>query len=314
MERPSEKQLPGMVAALLSDLDPPEQAQQRQRLGNVSYEAVVSGQSDLLSGLFCRWVSDEWVAVQWSHRLQGQSAVVGQPCLLRTDARSAFIKEATPPKDQVASELIEQTCQWLDRSGVVMSQLVLEEARPTHVDLWEQFGFGHLVDLVYVVSDLSRSGQRAGDDLGEEAGPAESAWDFELVAPQDQVNRWCSILDATYAGTLDCPELNGRRSTRDTLIGYRETATFLSDGWWIVRQPAVANLSPATDAACVIMAEHPESELVELIYLGVAPEFRKRGLGKQILKEIQSFCNHRLQTVSDRNPHLLYRLSVVCKW
>jgi ribosomal protein S18 acetylase RimI-like enzyme len=85
------------------------------------------------------------------------------------------------------------------------------------------------------------------------------------------------ILDASYERTLDCPGLLGLRRTEDILAGHVSTGRFEPELWTLLlvdRRPAGAILlNPATQGRCV-----------ELVYLGLAPFARGRGLGGSLLR------------------------------
>jgi len=82
---------------------------------------------------------------------------------------------------------------------------------------------------------------------------------------------------ATYAGSLDCPELDGVRTADDVRAGYT-TAFDGSAGW-------LACLDAQPVGVGILL---PDSHGVELAYLGLIPEARGRGLGVALLKQALS--------------------------
>lgn len=85
-------------------------------------------------------------------------------------------------------------------------------------------------------------------------------------------DRLAKILEFTYLDTLDCPELNGVRSTTDTIAGYRATGEFRPEAWSLVQHQG-------EDIGCVLVAHH-HPWMAELIYMGLVPSARGRGWGK----------------------------------
>lgn len=83
-------------------------------------------------------------------------------------------------------------------------------------------------------------------------------------------------LERTYAGTLDCPELNGVRSMDEILAGHRGQGKFNPDYWWLI-------YDGPTTVGVVILVELADGLTWELAYLGVVPEFRRRGLGQSMM-------------------------------
>ncbi|MGD0899924.1 MAG: GNAT family N-acetyltransferase [Thermoguttaceae bacterium] len=92
--------------------------------------------------------------------------------------------------------------------------------------------------------------------------------------------RLSSIVEATYAETLDCPALDGIRNVEDVLAGYRLTGVFDPRRWLIVRRKGM-------DVGCLILADFPVQDTWELVYMGVVREARGRGWGRQIARRAQ---------------------------
>ncbi len=86
------------------------------------------------------------------------------------------------------------------------------------------------------------------------------------------------IVDQTYKGTLDVPELDGVRSTTETLNGYASAGWLrgIDRDWWLVSDGSQW-------IGCLLLCRHSRS-LVELLYVGLIPEFRSRGLSKRVLE------------------------------
>jgi ribosomal protein S18 acetylase RimI-like enzyme len=116
-----------------------------------------------------------------------------------------------------------------------------------------------------------------------------------------------SILEATYEGTLDCPDLCGRRDTADILEGHRSTGRFDPSLWTILRLDG-------RPAGVLLMNPSNVGGSIELVYVGLAPFARGRGLATQLLRHGLSLLGGRSErtislAVDDRNaPALtLYR-------
>ncbi|MFN7020277.1 MAG: GNAT family N-acetyltransferase [Phycisphaerales bacterium] len=85
-----------------------------------------------------------------------------------------------------------------------------------------------------------------------------------------------SVLERTYIDTKDCPELCGLRAPTEVLASHRAVGRYDPDLWWIV-------FDEARPVGCMLFNIVPEQEGVELVYLGLAPEVRGRGLGAGVL-------------------------------
>jgi ribosomal protein S18 acetylase RimI-like enzyme len=84
-------------------------------------------------------------------------------------------------------------------------------------------------------------------------------------------------LDRSYEQTLDCPELCGLRETADVLESHRATGVFDPKLWWLV----FANDQPH---GCMLLNRCPEQGTVELVYLGLSPDLRGKGIGGLLLQ------------------------------
>jgi len=83
-------------------------------------------------------------------------------------------------------------------------------------------------------------------------------------------------LEASYEGTLDCPELCGMRSMGDVIASHESTGVFDVSRWWIL-------LKDGRPAGCCLLSHCPANESVELVYLGLSPEVQGHGLGARLL-------------------------------
>ena len=82
-------------------------------------------------------------------------------------------------------------------------------------------------------------------------------------------------LQATYASSLDMPELEGVRSLDDVIAGHRATGRFVPNRWRLGQVPG------EPDAAVVLLlSDIPDRDVWEVVYLGLTPSARGRGLGR----------------------------------
>src|SRR5262249_31332116 len=133
------------------------------------------------------------------------------------------------------------------------------------VRLLKAVGFRHLADLVYLSCEAARFPLVAPD-------PCEVEFEeFRL----DQRQRMADVMQRTYEGTLDCTALDGVREMNDVINGYMATGAFRPENWLCVR-------NDGRDVGVLILADHPGAKHRELVYMGIVPEFRGRGWGRQI--------------------------------
>lgn len=96
---------------------------------------------------------------------------------------------------------------------------------------------------------------------------------------------WCDCddLDAqalhaalleTYVDAQDCPGLRGRREPEDILIGHEASG---------VRHQWMAAKIEQELVGVLLLAESPERHLLQVLYVGVVPKFRGKGLGQKFM-------------------------------
>ncbi len=96
---------------------------------------------------------------------------------------------------------------------------------------------------------------------------------------------FATLIEATYEDTRDCPGLRGMRHIDDVVSGHRATGVFHPGLWtlWSDAQGPVAVLLVA-EAAPAHDRPPGTPPGTELVYLGVAPRGRGRGLGSELLR------------------------------
>lgn len=109
----------------------------------------------------------------------------------------------------------------------------------------------------------------------------------QLVAPlpqgvalrpyrHDRRGRFIEALDASYQATRDCPALQGLRDTEDVLDGHMAAGTFREDLWSLVEVDGRA-------AGVMLLNPIPAQRCLELVYFGLAPFARGRGIGRALM-------------------------------
>lgn len=115
-------------------------------------------------------------------------------------------------------------------------------------------------------------------------------------------SNFAKIVERTYEGSLDVPELNGIRSTHNTIEGYASCVRETYLPWWVIEYEGLP-------AGCLLLCPH-QNDLVELVYLGLISEARGKGLGGRILEFVEAWAREHGATrivaaVDQRNHHAL---------
>jgi ribosomal protein S18 acetylase RimI-like enzyme len=179
--------------------------------------------------------------------------------------------------------------------GVEIVQAVIEADSPFSTEELRCAGLRRLSTLYQmaidfpVTHDFQRSDWESDEKRIDVARSVSLEW--KRYDPEDE-GIWVEWMDSTYEQTADCPELNGLRTTSETLLGYF-AASGAGSGekfgpeWWAVFEGDRRSGSLGEPGARIIsafMLSDWGSGFWELSYMGVVPEFRGRGLGEATLR------------------------------
>ena len=159
-----------------------------------------------------------------------------------------------------------------------------------------EFGFENAATLQYLSGGLD--GDSATTNAPDANRPA-VALHVSVVDSDNNsaVAQFSNLVGATYVGSLDCPKLSSHRTASEIVASYRTAASY-RPGWWMTLAAAD---DPATPIGCLIMACHggdhsstaaetgandstDPAPVAELVYMGLLPEYRGRGLGRRIVE------------------------------
>jgi mycothiol synthase len=232
-----------------------------------------------LSGL---WVaqarSGRIVGAMMTQALAGKAAAVWAPEMKASWRRSAL-----------AAELVEAAMADLTARGYRLAQAVLDEsAGPQAGQDLTRGGMPRVAELLYLERDTATPMAPAGGLTRGTPGPAFLWRPFNA----DVEVEFRAVLEATYSGSLDMPELEGTRGLDDILDGHRAAGLFVPEHWRLGRIAGEPE-----SAAVLLMAEVPGRDAWEVIYLGLTPAARGRGLGRAVL------C-HALELARAHTPRL----------
>ena len=239
------------LAILFAHLLPGEQDKQIVR---ALAGAVESPPKELWVG----YRGEQLVGAVWAQVQPGRTALILPP------------RVAEPEPPETAGELLAHVTDDLARREVDLVQSLLETDHGPDVKLLEQHGFRRISNLLYLVS------LQASFPTSVPQSPLE----FEPFRPEADVRRLAELVERTYVGSLDCPELDDVRKIDDVLEGYRATGVFHATRWMFARHFA-------KDVGCLLLTDHPRNNGWELIYLGVVPEARGQGWGVAMTRHAQ---------------------------
>ncbi|MFO0829259.1 MAG: GNAT family N-acetyltransferase [Phycisphaerales bacterium] len=183
---------------------------------------------------------------------------------------------------------------------VDLAQALIDPHDTLQLDAFDRSGMSRLATLSYMERPLSRRTQ-----------PSPPAWPDDIRAETwDPRNRaeLIAALERTYVDTLDCPALAGLRRGEDVLEGHLHSGRYEPALWTIVRFASGAHANSIA-GLCLLNGAHEAAGsrgAVELVYLGLVPEARRRGLGRLLLQHGLSLLGDRaernvLLAVDERN-------------
>jgi ribosomal protein S18 acetylase RimI-like enzyme len=151
------------------------------------------------------------------------------------------------------------------RGGSTLVQVMVEDDRDADRAAVQAAGFSLLARLI----QMRQSPPRPAPDE-----PADLRWRCgEQFSPEELAR----VIAATYEGSRDCPRLTGTRRIEDVITGHKAGGIYRPTSWWIVDVGDAA-------AGCVLMNDCTLGRAAEIVYLGVVPHFRGRGLGRRLLR------------------------------
>lgn len=172
-----------------------------------------------------------------------------------------------PPRNSpAANALIAAGLAWCRTRGCKIAQALARPEERSAAAPFEWAGFRHITRLLVWERNLENLPAKHQSNLRYESYRPHRAAEF------------AAVIDRTYLGTLDCPELNGVRTIDEILAGHQGQGRFHPDFWWLAFDSSIP-------VGVVLLVEMPDAATWELAYLGVVPEFRGRGFARAMLMD-----------------------------
>ena len=175
-------------------------------------------------------------------------------------------------RSEVIADLARVACRYFGESPLLVQALIAPDDDQNRAALREA-GFRDLAVLRYLERPT------AWNDAVTPRPPAEFT-DGSLVCqtyddPGSHADFRRLILD-TYTDSLDCPGLAGLRGIDDILLGHQAAGRFDARRWMLLRRGD-------TPVGVLLLNENPLRSALDLVYTGVHPRWRHRGLGRYLL-------------------------------
>ena len=236
-----------------------------------------------LSGLWVARRRSKMVGALLTQPLAGRAAAVWAPEVGVSWGRAAL-----------AASLVRHALDDLRRGGFRIAQALVDASAPrtAAADL-TRGGLPSITALTYMHRETARP-------MGLTIGRARpSPFEWRPYAPETEAE-FRGVLQETYAGSLDMPELEGIRSLDDVMASHKAAGRFDPSRWRVGRLPG----EPGA-AAILLLSEVPDRPAWEVAYLGLTLPARGRGLGRSALSYALDLARQdvpRLElAVDDRN-------------
>ena len=173
-----------------------------------------------------------------------------------------------PLSDTVAPQLIGYVLEKF-AGDVHLAQVLIDPRETSAIALYQSCGFENLAELIYL--------HRVVRTAHYPVLPGGTQWTF--YSPQSH-RAFARAISASYAGSLDCPALNGRRDMEDVIAGHKAAGEFDPRLWHLLC--AEGHDEPL---GVLLLARSARSDAMELVYLGITPAARGQGLGELMMRQ-----------------------------
>ena len=184
------------------------------------------------------------------------------------------IIDQSPDEAAVEQALMTRLCEEVETTGAKLAQCLINPEDASETELLRKHGFVHSADLFFMARHLTQEDavqENATRAVDRDPLPSEA---FAISSSE----RFATTIERTYRESLDCQFLNGLRTGMDAIVSHQLSGQFDPQFWRIYT-------SGAEDVGVLLMNPHPDQNGMELVYLGVVPEFRGQGWGRRMLGE-----------------------------
>jgi ribosomal protein S18 acetylase RimI-like enzyme len=206
-----------------------------------------------------------WSLVDSSGRIE--ATCIAAPGAGRTATVFAS-RAAVPARTPSIGRLVQAVALSLRDADIDLAQALLEPEDPGEAAIFQAGGFRQLAELDYLERPIPRFNAVPRPALPDGVR-------IEIWSPSDRA-RLTALLERTYEHTLDCPGLAGLRRPSDILDGHLASGRPIPESWLIL-------MVDGRDAGALLLNRSHDGTTIELVYLGLTPEVRGRGLGKTLL-------------------------------
>jgi GNAT superfamily N-acetyltransferase len=212
------------------------------------------------------WVGERSGAILWA---AVPILSPGRTMLLFTPA-----DPPTPGALEAVGMIADAICQRFMTRNVQLAQALLDPGDEVSRRIFESRQFARMAELIYLHAAIKRP--LPPPPLGPQ-------WTLHHYSPQTH-HLFASAILASYRNSLDCPGLNGVRSMEDIIAGHKSSGDFNPEHWYVLCSRDEASGQEIAHGV-LLLTRLPRGDAAELVYLGLAPQARGRGLGEWMMRQ-----------------------------
>ena len=171
-------------------------------------------------------------------------------------------------EQRCAGRAINEVCAAFARRDIHLAQVLIDPNNGSARHLYAQCGFADLAVLDYLQTEVRSS-------LTPAKLPFGFSWESYSTVTHAKFAR--TIL-SSYESSLDCPALSGMRNIEDVIASHKASGEFDPNHWFLLYERE-------NPLAVLLLAASPRTDAMELVYLGLVPSARGRGLGALVLRK-----------------------------
>lgn len=179
-------------------------------------------------------------------------------------------RKLSPPNfaRDVRALLYRQVCEIVDRPPAWIGQALLDDDQREVSREMQANGFPKLTNLLFMHRPLANPLPQS---------PGNVRLTSESLDEATNLDRFLSVLDATYIDTCDCAEVTvARRTAKDAFAAHKLTGSFDPVHWKIYQHNGV-------DVGILLLTVHYPELVWEVVYFGVGATHRGHGFGRAIV-------------------------------
>lgn len=180
---------------------------------------------------------------------------------------------AAAPRADALAALVQHVIRSEAQRDVHVLQCLIRPDHQEHAALLGRLGFTDLAILSYMEWTPPVGAEPAEPALPPSLNSDDIRWVTYDEKRHDEFSR---LVAATYRDSLDCPGLSKLRDIDDVITGHKASGRFHPDHWLLLRCRGAA-------IGCILFGEHPLKPTMDLVYMGVCPQWRRKGIARLLL-------------------------------